>query len=71
MITVRKDCPQGIDAINVDLYFLQPSFTVLIATFGLADQAGDLSEVLRSDWTSDSRVSVLGTFGWARSRIPW
>jgi len=71
LITVHKSCPQGISVINVDLYFLQPSFTVLIATFGLTDQAGDLSEVLRSDWSSDGRVSVLGPFGWARSRLPW
>ncbi len=71
LVTVRKGCPEGIDVINVDLYFVQPSFTVLIATFALADQAGDLSGVLRSDWSSDGRVSVLGRFGWARSRLPW
>jgi hypothetical protein len=71
LVTVRKGCPKGIDVIDIDLYFLQPSFTVLIATFGLADYAGDLSGVLRSDWSSDGRVSVLGPFGWARSRLPW
>jgi hypothetical protein len=71
LVTVRKGCPEGIDVIGVDLYFLQPSFTVLIATFALADHAGDLSGVLRSDWSSDGRVSVLGPFGWARSRLPW
>lgn len=71
LVTVRKGCPEGIDVIDVDLYFLQPSFTVLIATFALADHAGDLSGFLRSDWSSDGRVSVLGPFGWARSRLPW
>ena len=68
---VRHGCPKDVHVVNIDLYFLQPSFTVLIATFGIADDGGDLSKVLRSDYASDGHVSVIGPLGWARSRIPW
>ena len=71
LATVRHGCPKGVDVVNIDLYFLQPSFTALIATFAIADDAGDLSNVLRSDCSSDGHVSVIGPLGWARSRIPW
>jgi hypothetical protein len=71
LATVRYGCPKNVEVVNIDLYFLQPSFTVLIATFAIEDDVGDLSKVLRSDYTSDGRVSVIGPFGWARSRIPW
>jgi hypothetical protein len=71
LANVRHGCPRNVDVVNIDLYFLQPSFTVLIATFAIADDAGDLSKVLRSDYASDGHVSVIGPFGWARSRISW
>jgi hypothetical protein len=71
LATIRHGCPKSVDVVNIDLYFLQPSFTVLIATFAIADDAGDLSKVLRSDYASDGHVSVIGPLGWARSRIPW
>jgi hypothetical protein len=71
LATVRHGCPRNVDVVNIDLYFLQPSFTVLIATFAIADDAGDLSKVLRSDYASDGHVSVIGPLGWVRSRIPW
>jgi hypothetical protein len=71
LATVRGDRPEEYDAVNIDLYFLQPSFTVLIATFAIADNAGDLSKVLRADYTSSDYASVTSPLGWARSRIPW
>jgi hypothetical protein len=71
LATVRHGCPRNVDVVNIDLYFLQPSFTVLIATFAIADDAGDLSKVLRTDYASDGHVSVIGPLGWVRSRIPW
>lgn len=71
LATVCHGGPRNIDVVNIDLYFLQPSFTVLIATFAIAEDAGDLSAVLRSDYASDGRVSVIGPLGRVRSRIPW
>lgn len=71
LAALRRKCPNGIDSVRIDLYFLQPSLTVLIATFAIADDAGDLSDVLRADYESDNRVSVIGSLGWARSRISW
>jgi hypothetical protein len=71
LATIRRECPEGIDSVRIDLYFLQPSLTLLIATFVIAGDAGDLSNILRADYDSDARVSVIGPLGWARSRIPW
>ena len=39
LATLRHGCPSNVNAVNIDLYFLQPSFTVLIATFAIADDA--------------------------------
>jgi hypothetical protein len=71
LATVRRGCPRNVDVVSIDLYFLQPSFTILIVAFAIVDDAGDLSKVLRSDYASNGRVSVIGPLGWARSRIPW
>jgi hypothetical protein len=71
LATIQRGCPKGVDSVHIHLYSLQPSLTVLIAIFAIADDAGDLSKVLRTDYPSNGRVSVTGRLGWARSRMPW
>jgi hypothetical protein len=45
---------------------------MIVATFTLTDQAGDLSELLRADYhTVDFRMWGAGRFDQARARIPW
>jgi hypothetical protein len=47
---------------------------MIVATFTLTDQAGDLSALLRVDYhteAADVRVRVLGRFGRVRAHIPW
>ncbi len=66
--------PEGIDAVWLYLFFPTPSLTMVVATFTLTDQAGDLSALLRADYhteAADVRLRVPGRFGWARAQIPW
>jgi hypothetical protein len=66
--------PDGIDAVWPYLFFPTPSLTMVVATFTLTDQAGDLSALLRASYhteAADVRLRVPGRFGWARAHIPW
>lgn len=68
------DLPDGIDAVWIHLSYLTPSLALVAATFTLAEEAGDLSGLLRADYArqhEDIRVKVPGRFGELRSRIPW
>jgi hypothetical protein len=72
--TIDPELPEGIEAVWPYVHFLTPSLTVVVATFTLTDQAGNLSELLRANYqteASDLRFRVFGPFGWVRSRIPW
>jgi hypothetical protein len=68
------ELPEGVDAIWPYLFYPTPSLTLVVATFTLAEPAGDLSILLRADYHSsavDVRVHVPGRFGKVRSLIPW
>ncbi len=72
LMQIDPALPDGIDSVNLDLFFPTPSLTMIVATFTLTDQAGDLSELLRADYhTIDFRMWVGGRFDQARARIPW
>jgi hypothetical protein len=71
---IDPDLPDGIEAVWPYLFFPTPSLTVIVATFTLADQAGDLSDLLRADYhaqATEVRVRVNGRFGRVRAHIPW
>lgn len=66
--------PQGISAVWLSLHYEMPSVAVLTATFCLDEGAGDLSALLRRDYTtrySEVRLSVKGPLGAMRARVPW
>jgi hypothetical protein len=56
------------------LFVPTPSVTVLVTTFTLTDEAGNLSPLLCADYQSeayDVRVCIPGRLGRIRARIPW
>jgi hypothetical protein len=70
---VDRTLPDGVDAVQTTMFFATPSLTLIVANFVLANQAGDLSEILRSDSHSfaGARAVGPGQFGPVRQRIPW
>jgi hypothetical protein len=72
-VHIDRELPHGIDEVRPRLYFPTPSLTLMVATFTLTDQAGDLSEILRADYQGEIHIDIraLGRFGRARSHIPW
>lgn len=68
------ELPAGVDAVWVQFNYSVPSLTMVIATFTLADEAGDLSTLMRQDYQSKALapgVEVRGRAAWLRQRIPW
>lgn len=66
--------PASVEATWAYLFFPAPSLTVLVTTFTLTDEVGDLSPLLRADYrseASDVRVRISGHLGWIRARIPF
>jgi hypothetical protein len=64
----------AVDAIWPGIFYLTPSLTLLVATFTIKDDDGDLSALMRADYTttfSKPIVHVPGRLGWMRNRIPW
>jgi hypothetical protein len=69
-----RDLPHGVDAVWLHLSYVTPALAMVVATFTLAEAAGDLSPVLRRDFRTqhfDTRVRVYGRFGDVRERVPW
>jgi hypothetical protein len=68
------DLPAGMDAVWLHVSYVTPALAMVVATFTLTEDAGDLSQLLRHDYRSelfDTRVRVYGRFGDLRARIPW
>jgi hypothetical protein len=68
------DLPPGVDAVWVHVSYVTPALAMVVATFTLTEEAGDLSPLLRQDYQSqvfDVRIRVRGRFGDIRARVPW
>jgi hypothetical protein len=68
------DLPPGVDAAWLHVSYVTPALAMVVATFTLGEDAGDLSSLLRNDYRSevfDVRVRVFGRAGNLRARIPW
>jgi hypothetical protein len=68
------ELPAGVSAVWLSVHYEMPSVAVLVATFTLDEDAGDLSPVLRSDYRMehyDVRIRVYGVLGGLRARLPW
>jgi hypothetical protein len=68
------DLPPAVDAVWLHLSFVTPALAMVVATFTLKEEAGDLSDLLRRDYRSaleDVRVRVYGRLGDLRARNPW
>ena len=68
------DLPSAADAVSLDLRYVTPALAMVVATFTLSEDAGDLSNLLRQDYRTtllDVRVRVHGRFGDLRAHIPW
>jgi hypothetical protein len=66
--------PDGVDAVWLQFNYTVPSLTMVVATFTLSEEAGDLSNLMRQDFRSkpqDLRVRVFGKAGRLREKIPW
>ena len=71
---VDPTLPEGIIAVWPYLFFPTPSLTMVVVTFTLTEQAGELSTLLRDDYRTemaDVRIRVLGRFGRVRAHMPW
>jgi hypothetical protein len=68
------DLPDNIEAVWLYIHFLTPSLTVVVATFVLTDQSGNLSDILRAAYHTEMvnpSIRVSGPFGGLRAHIPW
>jgi hypothetical protein len=68
------ELPEAVDAVWLRVDYLTPALAVVVATFTLTEQSGDLSPTLRTDYRtrhSDPRLRVYGRLGAVRARIPW
>ncbi|MFV2195042.1 hypothetical protein [Nocardiopsis sp. LOL_012] len=65
--------PEGVDAVWLTLHCPTPSLTILIATFSLEEDAGDLSCLLRKDYKTrfNPEIKIPGRLGKLRAKIPW
>ncbi|MEU8349770.1 hypothetical protein [Streptomyces sp. NPDC048845] len=66
--------PEGVAAVWLKLHYVLPSLVVLVATFTVEEPVGDLSDILRTDYRTESRnrrIAMSGHFSRIRSRIPW
>lgn len=66
--------PETLEGVFLDLHFPAPSLTMLVASFILTDQAGDLSPILRHDYYSepyDIAIIIPGRLGRLRERLNW
>jgi hypothetical protein len=69
-----SEIPDAVEAVWPEIFYLTPSLTLLVATFTIKDDDGDLSGLMRADYTttfSDPIIHVPGRLGWMRKRIPW
>lgn len=65
--------PSCVDAVHLTLHHVAASVDVLVATFVLVDDAGDLSEELRTDYRTfaeDFRIRARG-FARVTCHLPW
>jgi hypothetical protein len=66
--------PAAVDTVRLHLSFVTPALAIVVATFTITEDAGDLSELLRQDYRSTLlgvQMRVYGRFGDLRARIPW
>ena len=72
-VHIDRELPHDVEEVWLRLYFPTPSLTLMVATFTLNDEAGDLSELLRHDYRGQIHIDIRvpGPFGNARSHIPW
>jgi hypothetical protein len=66
--------PDDVEAVWLHINYLTPSLTMVVATFTLAEDAGDLSALLRQDHSAkvhNLRVRVFGRYARLREKIPW
>jgi len=66
--------PPGVEAVWLSLSYLMPSVAVVCATFAFTDDVADLSDLLRTDFgteTEKTRIVVHGRLGRLRALIPW
>jgi hypothetical protein len=68
------EVPAAVDAIWLHMLFLTPSVTMIVATFTIKDEEGDLSSLLRADYkttVSGPRIEIRGRFSPLQRRNPW
>jgi hypothetical protein len=66
--------PESVEAVWLHLVYATPSLALLVATFTITEDAGDLSALLRKDYQTmvhDVRVRVYGRGAALRQKCPW
>jgi len=66
--------PAGVEAVWLRVSYVTSSLAMVVATFTLAEERGDLSAILRADYRTNHRdtyLTVYGRFGRIRAWIPW
>ncbi len=68
------DLPPGVDAVWLNVSYVTPALAMVVATFTLSEDSGDLSGLLRGDYESravDTQIRIPGRLGAVRARLPW
>lgn len=68
------ELPTGVDAAWLHVSYVTSTLAMVVATFTIAESAGDLSLALRRDYRTqhfDTRLRVYGRMGDLRARLPW
>jgi hypothetical protein len=66
--------PESVEAVWLHLSYTTPSLALLVATFTITEEDGDLSALLRKDYRTtplDVRVRVYGRGAALRQKCPW
>jgi hypothetical protein len=68
------EIPEAVDAIWLKIFYLTPSLTLVVATFTIKDDQGNLSDLMRADYKttfSAPRILLQGRLRFVRRHIPW
>jgi hypothetical protein len=68
------DLPQGVDAVWLRVSYVTQTLAMVVATFALSEEAGDLTGLLRCSYRTqhiDVQVRLYGRLSTLRESLPW
>jgi hypothetical protein len=68
------EIPDSVEAVWPHIFYATPSMTLVVATFTIKDEDGDLTKIMRADYEttfSSPIIHIPGRWGRIQRRIPW